>query len=377
MKISTYLFTVLFVFLILLPGCADNGDQAAKSEQSQFYSTNNSETDMPQIDLTDYETLTETYLNQPFFAGVTADVWTDAFNIDSEALVNFYAIHWMKETKSDGADFRFPTKDVDKYLKQYFDISDLDVIRYSVWYDEKKDVYWSEGLGDGGSARVVKAELDDDILKLTYNVYSPAYDTTVVWDGVLTIRLEENGFKYVENFMEYPEYPITKDHAYLDNLTATYVYPLMPAYGIAWTEWESPMDIPATSLIHFCAFNNLLNRPLGSDGEYLDNKAPAAEVEAAVKDYFDVSAEYLRTADQYNYVNESTGKKYDNAYLLPYGYGGGGGTLALDAEQNGDLLVITVGLFGPDDAPTRPYKTTSLTIRKIGENKFHYLSNRL
>jgi hypothetical protein len=60
-----------------------------------------------------------------------------------------------------------------------------------------------------------------------------------------------------------------------------------------------------------------------------------------------------------------------------HGFGGGGTTRALHAEEEGNLLKITVGLFGPDDElPDRPQKISQLLIQ-LSDSGYKYLSNIL
>ncbi|MFA9381441.1 MAG: DUF6070 family protein [Acetanaerobacterium sp.] len=168
------------------------------------------------------------------------------------------------------------------------------------------------------------------------------------------------------------------DQEYLDTLTEAYVKPLMPSGGILLSSWQTAEDIAADDLVCFCAFNNLLNKPVTpSDktvfegAEYVDHEGPAAEVETAIQQYFDVSTQYLRTSKLYNFYDEDAGYQYQDAYMLPHGFGGGGSVKALAAEQNADELIITVGVFGPDDLGD-PAMTGTLTVQ-LEEGGFQYI----
>jgi len=332
------------------------------------------------IKLDDLDRLYIDYLQKPFYAGLLDSYWTVPFNVqDMGAYVRMYALVEGKDTESE---LRFPTSDVDIFLEHYFEESDLNMIRYSIWYDEATDTYFSDtGFAEGTQARVTQAKLDGDKLILSYEVYEPEHeeDGIYLWEGELTIVLSEKGYKYASNIKRYPFYPISQDAAYLDEITDKYITPMMPAYGILWKSWASPMDIPADDLVNFCAFNNLLNLPPDLDlGEgFADNHGPASDVESAIKRYFDVSVDYLRTSRYYGFINKDNGERYDNEYIMVYGFGGGGQTCALHAEQDGDLLKITVGLYGPDDEiPDRPVKTGLLTIQ-LDEDGYQYLSYEL
>ena len=329
------------------------------------------------IDLSDFNSLYYEYFGDAFYAGLFDHVWTDSFNVDDKgAYVRLYA---LLENKTEG-ELRFPVEDVDIFIDRHFIISDPDFVRYSVTYDEESNTYFSEAFTDNRpGARLINVALNDDVLTIYYEAHELENEKAVLWEGEVNIILSDEGYKYTLHHMRYPQYEITQDMAYLEELTKKYVRPLMPAYGIAWYSWETPMDIKASDLISFCAANNILNRELGSEGEYIDSHGTAAEVEVAIQQYFDVTADYLRTAREYNYdgTDEGSTEKYVDEYALFHGFGGGGSTFALNAEQEGDLLKITVGLFGPDDEhPDRPRQYSLLTVKPEGDG-FKYISNEV
>lgn len=124
----------------------------------------------------------------------------------------------------------------------------------------------------------------------------------------------------------------------------------------------------------FCAYNNLLDRETNppdskiSDGsEYVDPFAPSEAVEKAVQQYFDVSADYLKTAKAFQYDGKA------NLYLLGNGFSGSGLVKVLRAEQNAFNLEIEIGIWGPDDEDDGPAITGVLSI-ELGSDSFHYLS---
>ncbi len=214
-----------------------------------------------------------------------------------------------------------------------------------------------------------------NLLVLSYEFYSRADDVTVIAGGELAILLHKgSGWQY--NFYKYyyPEYPITQDEAYLEEITQKYVHPLIPYGGILLQSWETASDIPADNLIDFCAYNNLLGMETDESGQYAEfsHRAPGTETEGAIQKYFDVTADYLRTSSRYNYVDETTNERYENDYVM-LDSGGGGGTRALQTEQDGELLHIVVGIYGPDDAPNRPWATGNLVVKPEGYG-FKYIS---
>ncbi len=173
-----------------------------------------------------------------------------------------------------------------------------------------------------------------------------------------------------------------QDTAFLDTLIVTYVRPLMPSGAILLSSWETAEEIAADELVKFCAFNNLLNKPVTpsnatiyNGAEYVDHEGAADKVENAIQKYFDVSKDYLRTSKLYNFYDQETNVQYKDAYMLPDGFGGGGSVKVMAAEQNESQLLITVGIFGPDD-PKKPAMTGVLTIG-LEKEGFKYVSYSL
>ena len=126
----------------------------------------------------------------------------------------------------------------------------------------------------------------------------------------------------------------------MDDVTATFLAPLTTKTLLY--SWESTSEISADDLIGFCAKNNLLSLPQDEEGGYAPEyaNAPADEVEEAMKKNFNVSTEYLRTSKWYNADTKT--------YVLAIG-GGGGGPVAISAEQKEGKIMIAVGLMASDD----------------------------
>jgi len=152
-----------------------------------------------------------------------------------------------------------------------------------------------------------------------------------------------------------------QDELTLDEVNRNYVRLLPITREISHSEWASPINIPASDLVYFCDDNNLL----GFGHDDLPHECPAEAVEAAVQKYFDVPAEYLRTAREFD-------EKTMTYTMLPGG--GGGWTRAMSYEREGDLLRIVVWSGwggGPEDG--YPTQLFLLTVR-IEADGFKYLS---
>jgi hypothetical protein len=324
------------------------------------------------------------YLYSVFSAGVLDTTWDIAENIDATSLVALYAQNLYTE-EGEEPETIFAAEDVERYVQRNFDVSADWMRGYNV-YDATANTYEYTPAPRTNVVNIVSAlsygredkDANDSPIRIViaYEVMPSEDAAEPDWSGELEIELSNSGYKYLSNKKVYSQYPITQDTAYLDELTDKYLWPLMPAYGIAWKSWRTASEIPADDLVNFCAFNNLLNLPKQPDFDesFVNNHAQPEAVEVAVQQYFDVPAEYLRTSLYYNHVTKD-GERYDNEYIMLYGFGGGGMTAALNAVEEGDLLKITVGLFGPDDVfPDRPQEYRLLTIKLDGDS-YQYISN--
>ena len=89
---------------------------------------------------------------------------------------------------------------MEAYVRQFFTADPTETMRAHARYDAQRDAYEFTGLGGGASGRVVGAALDGDMLTLDYAAFSAADDTTVMWEGTLSIMLKEDGsFQYASN----------------------------------------------------------------------------------------------------------------------------------------------------------------------------------
>lgn len=122
----------------------------------------------------------------------------------------------------------------------------------------------------------------------------------------------------------------------LSVVTKTYVTPLMS--GDAWKySWETVSDIAADDLIDICAYNNFLNLPRDSELVYETGDTPAAHVESALQERFDVSTDYLKTSKRYNTKTDT--------YELIGGFGGACRAVAISAEQKEQQVIIEIGIL--------------------------------
>lgn len=320
------------------------------------------------IDLTDYNALTDIYLRQPFYSGVTAQNWDTPRDIDGGALVDFYGVYWTKEHPDEQSGGFFPAAEAEAYVRQFFTADPTETMRAHARYDAEQDAYEFTGLGGGASGRVVGAALNGDVLTLDYEVYSAADDRTVIRSGALAVALrEDGGFQYMSHRVRYPKIETSATQERLDELTETYIKPLNPNGALVSRTWASVSELTADELIGFCAFNNFLELPRDFEGLYEQGPvAPAAEVEAAVTRYFAVDAAFLKTSQFYDAAAD--------AYALPGGFGGGWTTRAFDERERDGFLIITTGVIGPDDEPDRPSRTATLTIAPQPDGGFWYES---
>lgn len=152
----------------------------------------------------------------------------------------------------------------------------------------------------------------------------------------------------------------------LKAVTQVYVSPVN--VNVFYYSWATPSDITADNLIEICARNNFLDLPRDKEGVYLPENSdpPAEQVEASIQKYFDVDSNYLRTSQWYEYEG------IKNTYSLVGGFGGGFSARAISAEQNGNQIVIEVGIYKLEDFSLTPSGT--LTVELDGENIIHYIS---
>ena len=168
----------------------------------------------------------------------------------------------------------------------------------------------------------------------------------------------------------------------LDAVTRVYVNPLIPT-GLVWFySWHNAYEIQPDHLIEFCAYNNFLNLPMDEEDVYLPEyaHAPAEQVAASIQKHFDVQSEHLKNATYYK--DDENG---NSTYLLVGGFGGGWWSTAMTARQEGELIIIGVGITksgtetglkeGEIQTPFgRLSPVGTLTLQLTADNVVRYLS---
>ena len=330
----------------------------------------------PQIDLADYDLLYEQYLHLPFWSSITSETWDDANDIPPDYFVNYYAYYWY-DNHYQGGPLNFPPKELESYIQEYFDVS-AEHIRTADQYDGEEDVYICLGLGGGGSAKVVGAEQNGKRLILDYEVYSPEDNATVLRIGKLTAEMSGNGYKYVANETQDTEamrafYVEAKpDLNDLENLTQRYLYPILFSWATQLS-WTDPQQIDADRLVDMYGYDRVWNANIPESAMVFENDTPyyyvsADILEAHIADYFDVSADHLRTAGQYDLEKNE------------YAFNMSGGGFAYDphvlrAEYNDATMLLT--LYIDDGYPGGESKEeVSMLIIQLYENGgFTYVGN--
>ena len=156
----------------------------------------------------------------------------------------------------------------------------------------------------------------------------------------------------------------------LSDLYEKYLSCFNPNGGIMLQDWNEAGEIEASELIQFCAYNNFCNLPTDpSDGlisqgaMYVNGTAPAASVEKAVIQFFDVQNDYLKTAPEYDAASDT--------YLQPFGYGGSGMLSLTSARKKGNTLILSTRV---ESAANTYYIEGELEIKLGNEDSFKYIS---
>ena len=152
----------------------------------------------------------------------------------------------------------------------------------------------------------------------------------------------------------------------LSDLYEKYLSCFNPNGGIMLQDWNEAGEIEASELIQFCAYNNFCNLPtdppdglISQGAMYVNGTAPAASVEKAVIQFFDVQNDYLKTAPEYAAASDT--------YLQPFGYGGSGMLSLTSAREKGNTLILSTRV---ESAANTHYIEGELG----NENSFKYIS---
>ena len=150
----------------------------------------------------------------------------------------------------------------------------------------------------------------------------------------------------------------------------TYLQPLIPTGRLFRYNWDSPSEIKPDDLVNFAAYNNLLELPTEPAGQkicdgasYIDNMAPAEQLEEAVLQYFSVDAQQLRQSQFYHPDR--------NTYTMLCGFGGGYGMQLMGGYTEGEMMYLQVGEGGVEE---QPVYTGTLKIKQIDESNWKYVS---
>ena len=156
----------------------------------------------------------------------------------------------------------------------------------------------------------------------------------------------------------------------LSDLYEKYLSCFNPNGGIMLQDWNEAGEIEASELVQFCAYNNFCNLPtdppdglISQGAMYVNGTAPAASVEKAVIQFFDVQNDYLKTAPEYAAASDT--------YLQPFGYGGSGMLSLTSARKKGNTLILSTRV---ESAANTYYIEGELEIKLGNEDSFKYIS---
>jgi len=123
--------------------------------------------------------------------------------------------------------------------------------------------------------------------------------------------------------------------------------------------WDNANDLPPDYFVSYYAYYWYDNHYQGGPLNF-----PPEELESYIQEYFDVSAEHIRTADQYD--------GEEDVYIC-FGLGGGGSAKVVGAEQNGKRLILDYEVYSPEDGVT-VLRTGKLTL-ELSKNGYKYVAN--
>lgn len=143
------------------------------------------------------------------------------------------------------------------------------------------------------------------------------------------------------NVSSEPSAAQTVDLSGLEDVTEAYVNPLIWCGPLWWYTWETPAQIKSDDLLAVFGYNNFLDLPKDFEGCYSpeDSQQPAAKVEPILEKYFGVSGDDLKTSQYYDADTDT--------YQIQGGFGGGANAVATSVQQQGDMMVIHVGILSP------------------------------
>jgi len=146
-------------------------------------------------------------------SGIAAGPWATPSDIASDLLVDFCSFNDLLNTSGEKGTkqiFFVPAEEVEAALLKYFDGISPEYLRTSQFYefdeipgwDSTNNYYMPQG-GGGGLTKALKVEEDGDILCIVVGYYYGDDTENPVDTFLLSVRVEEDGFKY----LSYETYP--------------------------------------------------------------------------------------------------------------------------------------------------------------------------
>lgn len=290
--------------------------------------------------------------------------WSAPEELDPDCMVNICAYNNLLElptqpedrTIAQGAIYtapQAPAQQVEQALEKYFAVSP-EYLRTSKLYNPEKETYTMLcGWGGGWGVWATGGQRDGDQIRLEISSGSYEAPQNARPVGELLVQdLPDGGWKYLSyTCLEEPVEELPAEE--VEQLSRDYVELLAPGGNWWESSWSSPEELTADQLVEVCAYNNLLE--LSTQPEDHIIAAPAQQVEQALAEHFDVSAEHLRTSQYYDPENET--------YGLPLDGGGDWSAWAVSARRDGDRLELEIAAGSTDDkenAATHGWLTVEL-----------------
>ncbi len=153
------------------------------------------------------------------------------------------------------------------------------------------------------------------------------------------------------------------DTADLEQLDTEYFDSVFLA-SITAQNWTNPEDLRPDSLINYYTASQYYQPDRKAESNMkIDETVPSRKLEDVVLSHFDVSVDFLRSAEGYD--------KENDVYALEY-LGGAASAKVVKAEQNGDVLTLSFEYYSPSDDAT-VIRTGTLSIQITGDG-YRYLS---
>jgi len=197
---------LVFVLILAFAACGGTPPSTSQAQSANEPPTSASPT---QIDLTDLDGLTKTYLTPILFSVATRNSWTDGNDIEADMLVDMYG--FMKiwnanipesEMEFDGEIPYYYLDEVilENYVQSYFAVS-IDHLHSSDRYnaDRKAYAFNMSGVGWAYNPHVIRAEYDESTNILVLYL-DDGFGEVEGEAATLTIQLNDDGsFKYISN----------------------------------------------------------------------------------------------------------------------------------------------------------------------------------